>query len=233
MQYVSSEREVRVEFMRNFNQKSVTVAVLATCFHLAGCGTGGSTDQDAIRIVDASPEQLAFPAPQNGQAPYGSLNGLSSSAISGIIGDYSGTLVRKDFVTGETIASQPYSLNISKAQVQGYPDTQYAYMTLVSSGPMGEIRIESFLGLRLGLSDLNGVTYYNLISTGLTSAALSDDAFAVELMIALNQNSQFNPTWSSITLLDCGFSQVVANQPIWICSSPSVDSGFSDDLGKH
>jgi len=144
---------------------------------------------------------------------------LPSQSATAAYGTYTGTLYKTQF-DGSTL-SQPFSLVLSQSS-SGYGATG----AFSSSGIAGNFNFSMSMDIGLSSYQYMGISYYSFLSSRLTDSGFSGVPFKIQLIVALaNSGTQFDPTQSSISIKDCGFSDS--------CTNYAEDVSFGADLGKR
>jgi hypothetical protein len=172
----------------------------------------------ATLITACAPSSTSFGTISYNSAPgnYLPANGISASAQS-MFGTYTSYLTAESPVdSGDQGNSQPATITLQPATVQGSQGT-YVNLTLVSSGSaFGSIQFTSLMNIysnNMGNGNSSEVVY-GLVSRPSVIQNLStppvcpyNDPVSIQVTIALINGTQFDPSSSSIAIMDDGLSQ--------------------------
>jgi hypothetical protein len=146
-----------------------------------------------------------------------SADSLSASVVDALAGTYTATLAAR--TEAGSLVEQPMQFAIRKV-VAAQTGERWLYAVVTSSGPLGSIQFETFLGL--GLSGLYNT--YSLSTPTLSLPSLSSNALAFQLVLRMNASgTQVDPTQSGIFVKDCGFAQYLG------CGTMAEDVWFSNN----
>lgn len=165
---------------------------------------GGCAPESASRAVPVGTTPLGG----SFQLPYGGVT-VSSSQVQNLFGNYAGSSdglvkkVRTDLTESEV--SQAFGFQLSRRDYQGQG---YAYIDFSSNGPLGAITHSGYLSVHMAYSFLGTTTFVLRTAPAAVIANLSPYRVSLELELHFTQNgSRFDPTQSSIRILDCELSQ--------------------------
>jgi len=188
----------------------LAIALAISTFALTACAPNTEDLRTASVVQGSIP---SFPT-----SGVTSAASLSISLIDILSGSYSTTLVGRNASTGAT-STQPMTVTIRKVTAAQTGEA-WLYGVFSSSGPLGTVSFETFLGL--GLSGLYNT--YSLTTPALSLSGLSSSALSFELVLRLNSGAtKVDPTQSGIFVKDCGFAQYLG------CGTMAEDVWFADN----
>ena len=211
------------------------IAILAAAsasMLMIGCGQQTSE----TRPTNSVPPHQTTPAPQNGPAPNSNLAGSLVSTVDALMGTYSATMTTEALQEMSDYGPvQPQIVSIALYKSQN-GSALYPYANVQISGPLASMSFNTSLSLGLWDFRYNGGYKYSFITKDVTLPSLTTSRFALELVVALRDGNQFDPTQSKIRILDCGFSQGVTSGSYSLpasCGNELQDVIIRDDLGKR
>jgi|GEM_PF-4216722 len=173
--------------------------------------------QNAKLLAQTAQLNTAPPTTGTGGTPLIDLNSIPAATLALLMGTYESDSMRGYDESGQLV-SQRYQFTMTQ---KTYGGKSYAYITFQSTGPLGPIGFQGYMGV--SLNGLQGS--YAFISAPGVVPALSPDPIAVQVILSYS-NGQFSPAQSLITILDCGFSKVA-------CSVILQSVSFANDLIKR
>ncbi|MGZ6311103.1 MAG: hypothetical protein ACXWOH_10755 [Bdellovibrionota bacterium] len=209
---------MKADLVRKRTYALVAVAAGITLM-VSACGPG------APAPTVATPGVKGIPANASANLPAGTTN----ATINSIVGTYSGKLNRK--MPDGTVARQDFSYVLTQTDPNPNQNGAKFSGTFSSTGAAGNFNFTSPLGIDAnavpsGGDDIYGFRSYSQASPAIP-ADLSESYVALQLDVALNSSTQFDPAQSRIYFLDCGFSQGAD------CEYNASDVFFDSVLGKR
>ncbi len=173
------------------------------------------------------PNEPTFPASSYPQTPYPTVNGLSLDELNRLKGIYDGA-----FLDENNNSLQPYTFNISQARVDGQPNDLFAYLWFDSDGQQfNGVHFEGMLKFDYAAVQITDSINYNYVrkyyfhtqDLTINNAKFTEFPFSLNLVLAFQNGTNFDPMQSLIHFKDCKFSSGSGN-----CSSDLPDVSASN-----